>query len=288
MARNHNGKVALVTGAAVGIGQAYARRLAEDGADIVIVDRAVSDETVELVKAVGRNALAVRCDVSQPADIDALARETQACFGRCDILVNNAGIYPVQKFDDITFEDWRRVMSINLDSQFLMIKAFWPGMRERRWGRIVNQASDTFALNLTGFSHYISSKGGIIGLTRALASEFGEHGVTVNAIAPGLTRTPGTAGRNVKPGGPENVDEFAIAASHQSIKRGMVPGDLWDAVFPGERRRRACHRPDHLCRWRPRACLIRTRTDANAAIRRRGSPFRPPSRRACARCSSAC
>lgn len=132
----------------------------------------------------------------------------------------------MQKFDDITFEDWRRVMSINLDSQFLMIKAFWPGMRERRWGRIVNQASDTFALNLTGFSHYISSKGGIIGLTRALASEFGEHGVTVNAIAPGLTRTPGTAGRNVKPGGPENVDEFAIAASHQSIKRGMVPGDL--------------------------------------------------------------
>ena len=99
-------------------------------------------------------------------------------------------------------------------------------MRERRWGRIVNQASDTFALTLTGFAHYISSKGGIIGLTRALASEFGEYGVTVNAIAPRLTRTPGTVGHEAKPGGPENVDEFAIAASHQSIKRSMVPDDL--------------------------------------------------------------
>jgi NAD(P)-dependent dehydrogenase (short-subunit alcohol dehydrogenase family) len=226
MAHRHNGKVALVTGAAMGIGQAYAKRLAEDGADVVIVDRQAADETVEMVKLAGREALSVCCDVSQPSEITALARATEARFGRCDILVNNAGIYPVQRFDDITFEDWRRVMSINLDSQFLMIKAFWPGMRDRRWGRIVNQASDTFALTLTGFAHYISSKGGIIGLTRALASEFGEYGVTVNAIAPGLTRTPGTVGREAKPGGPENADEFAIAASHQSIKRSMVPDDL--------------------------------------------------------------
>jgi NAD(P)-dependent dehydrogenase (short-subunit alcohol dehydrogenase family) len=226
MAKSHIGKVAVITGAALGIGQAYAKRLAEDGADIVIADRQAADETVELVKAAGRNALAVRCDVGEPSDIAALARETQARFGRCDILVNNAGIYPVQSFDDITFEDWRRVMSINLDSQFLLIKAFWPGMRERRWGRIVNQASDTFMLNLPGFAHYIASKGGIIGFTRALASEFGEYGVTVNAIAPGLTRTPGTAWRNAKPGGPENVDDFAISASHQSIKRSMVPDDL--------------------------------------------------------------
>ena len=226
MAISHAGKVAVITGAALGIGQAYARRLAEDGADIVIADRQAAGETVALVEAAGRQALAVQCDVAQPSDIAELAKQVQSRFGRCDILVNNAGIYPVQRFDDISFEDWRRVMAINLDSQFLTIKAFWPGMRERRWGRIVNQASDTFALNLTGFTHYIASKGGIIGLTRALASEFGEHGVTVNAIAPGLTRTPGTSGRNAKPGAQEGVDEFAMAASHQSIKRGMTPGDL--------------------------------------------------------------
>src|SRR5262249_13991987 len=130
----------------------------------------------------------------------------EAQFSRCDILINNAGIYPIQMFDEMTFADWRRLMAINLDAQFLTIKAFASGMRQRRWGRIVNMASDTFLSNLTGFAHYIASKGGVIGLTRALASEFGEDGVTVNAIAPG--------------------DEFEAAAGHQSIKRGLMPEDL--------------------------------------------------------------
>ena len=178
------------------------------------------------MKAAGGSALAVSCDVSKPADVAALAQAVEAQFGRCDILVNNAGMYPIQTFDEMTFEDWRRIMSVNLDGQFLTIKAFAPGMRRRRWGRIVNQASDTFALNLVGFAHYIASKGGVIGLTRALASEFGEDGVTVNAIAPGLVRTPGTAGRKERLGGLEAADEFALVASQQSIKRGLVPEDL--------------------------------------------------------------
>ena len=134
MARSQIGRVALVTGAAVGIGQAYARRLAEDGADVVIADRDAADETVDLVKAVGRRALAVRCGVGQSSDVAALARETQSCFGRCDILVNNAGIYPVQKSDEITFEDWRRVMSVNLDSQGPVYAngEDWKGVQEKR------------------------------------------------------------------------------------------------------------------------------------------------------------
>jgi NAD(P)-dependent dehydrogenase (short-subunit alcohol dehydrogenase family) len=226
MARSQNGRVAVITGAALGIGQAYAKRLAEDGADIVIADLQAADETVALVKAAGRNALAVRCDISEPTGVAELAKETQARFGRCDILVNNAGIYPVQNFDDITFEDWRKVMAVNLDSQFLTIKAFWPGMRERKWGRIVNQASDTFLLNLPGFAHYIASKGGIIGFTRALASEFGEYNVTVNAIAPGLTFTPGTSWRAGKPGRDGNMDDFAMSASHQAVKHKLVPEDM--------------------------------------------------------------
>jgi NAD(P)-dependent dehydrogenase (short-subunit alcohol dehydrogenase family) len=223
MAKRHQDKVAVITGAALGIGQAYAQRLAEEGCSVVAADLRAADETVALAKAAGSRAIAVSCDVSKPEDVAALARAVEHEHGRCDILVNNAGIYPVQNFEDISFEDWRRVMSVNLDSQFLTIKAFSAGMKERRWGRIVNQASDTFALNLPGFAHYIASKGGIIGLTRALASEFGTYGVTVNAIAPGLTRTPGT---EAKPAARQGIDEFSIAASHQSIKRGMLPGDL--------------------------------------------------------------
>ncbi|MGA7488150.1 MAG: SDR family NAD(P)-dependent oxidoreductase [Xanthobacteraceae bacterium] len=226
MASSHSGKVAVITGAAAGIGQAYARRLAADGAEIVVADAQAGDTTVRLVQAAGGSAVAVRCDVSKPAEVAALAQAVDTQFGRCDILVNNAGVYPIQMFDDMTFEDWRRLMAINLDAQFLTIKAFAAGMRRRRWGRIVNMASDTFLSNLTGFAHYIASKGGVIGLTRALASEFGEDGVTVNAIAPGLVRTPGTIGRRRRPGRDEVRDEFEVAAGHQSIKRSLVPDDL--------------------------------------------------------------
>src|SRR5215475_8439830 len=218
VALEHIGKVAVITGAAAGIGQAYARRLADDGAKVVVADAQDGDATVGLVQAAGGSAVAVRCDVSEPAQVAALAQAVEAQFGRCDILVNNAGIYPIQMFDEMTFADWRRLMAINLDAQFLTIKAFASGMRRRRWGRIVNMASDTFHSNLTGFTHYIASKGGVIGLTRALASEFGEDGVTVNAIAPGLTRTTGTIGRKERSTGLEGADEFALAASHQSIK----------------------------------------------------------------------
>ena len=96
----------------------------------------------------------------------------------------------MQSFDEITFDDWRRVLSVNLDSMFLMTKAFAGGMRQRRWGRIVNMASDTVSLVVPGFVHYITSKAGVIGFTRALATDFGEDGITANAIAPGQTRTP--------------------------------------------------------------------------------------------------
>jgi len=225
MANSHIGKVAVITGAAAGLGQAFARRLAQDGAKVVVADASDGDETVSLIQAGGGSAIALRCDLGKPADVTALAQAVHAQFGRCDILVNNAGIYPIQTFDEMTFEDWRRLMAINLDAAFLTVKAFAPGMRQRRWGRIVNMASDTFQSNLTGFAHYIASKGGVIGLTRALASEFGEDGVTVNAIAPGLTRTTGTIGRK-KRRGDADVDEFARAASGQSIKRALVPDDL--------------------------------------------------------------
>lgn len=225
MPGRHDNKIAVITGAAAGIGQAYAKRLASEGATVVLVDRENAGETLKLIG--GDRKQSVRCDLADPADIGRMAETVLGAFGRCDILVNNAGIYPVQKFEDIAYEDWRRIMAVNLDAQFLTVKAFAPGMRQRRWGRIVNQASDVFALVLTGFVHYTASKGGVIGLTRALASEFGNDGVTVNAIAPGLIRTPGTAGRKDAPGGLQgDIDEFSIAASHQAIKRPLTVDDL--------------------------------------------------------------
>jgi NAD(P)-dependent dehydrogenase (short-subunit alcohol dehydrogenase family) len=229
MAKKHQGRIAIVSGGASGIGQAAAVRLAEDGCTVVIADREPAAETLRLIEAIAGQATAIHCDVSDPASVAALSKEVVAGVARCDILVNCAGIYPAQSFDEITFDDWRRVLSVNLDSMFLMTKAFVGGMRERRWGRIINFASDTVSLVVPGFTHYITSKAGIIGLTRALATEFGEYEITVNAIAPGLTRTKGTLARN-EMGGLSNDDFFNLIANMQSIKRGERASDLVGAV----------------------------------------------------------
>ena len=120
----------------------------------------------------------------------------------------------------------RRLMAINLDSAFLCASAFVPGMKARRWGRIVNMASSTLGSVVTGFVHYVASKGGIVGFTRALASELGPFGITVNAISPGLTRTPGTIARKPRPGLASMDEEFAQIATFQAIRRPEVPADL--------------------------------------------------------------
>lgn len=221
MERGHKDKVAVVTGGANGIGQAYAKRLAEDGAHVALADLEMAEETAAIVRAAGREALAVRCDVSSPDDVATLAAEVERAFGRCDILINNAGIFPNQAFEEVTFEDWRRVMSINLDSMFLTAKAFTPGMTARGWGRVVNMASNTFGTPVTGYAHYVASKGGVIGFTRALASDLAPHGVTVNAIAPSLVRTTGTTVTQ-----PRSDERFAWVAHAQAIDRTQTPDDL--------------------------------------------------------------
>jgi NAD(P)-dependent dehydrogenase (short-subunit alcohol dehydrogenase family) len=226
MGKGHRDKVAVITGGANGIGQAFAKRLAEDGAHVAVADLAPGDATVKLVEQAGREALACKCDVSSPDAVAAMAKEVQGRFGRCDILINCAGIFPQQAFEDMAFADWRRLMSINLDSAFLTASAFVPGMKARRWGRIVNMASSTLGSVVTGFVHYVASKGGIVGFTRALASELGPHGITVNAISPGLTRTPGTVARKPRPGLASMDEEFASVATFQAIRRPEVPDDL--------------------------------------------------------------
>jgi len=126
----------------------------------------------------------------------------------------------------MTFADWRHVMSINLDAAFLTTSAFIPGMKRRGWGRIVNMASSTFGTVVTDYAHYVASKGGVIGFTRALASEFGPFGITVNAISPSLVRSQGTLSRAPRFGRATMDEEFAALAKRQAVPRPELPEDL--------------------------------------------------------------
>jgi NAD(P)-dependent dehydrogenase (short-subunit alcohol dehydrogenase family) len=230
MAKGNKDKVAVITGAASGIGQAFAKRLAEDGAHIAIVDIGDGRDTVKMVDAAGRQAIAVKCDVASESLVTAMAKQVHDKFGHVDIVVNCAGIFPQKNFPEMTFADWRHVLSINLDGTFLVTAAFVPGMRARKWGRIVNMTSSALGSVVTGFAHYVASKGGIVGFTRALATDLAPDGITVNAIAPGLTRSPGTLVRQPRPGFKTMDEEFAAVAQMQAIKRVEVPEDLVGAV----------------------------------------------------------
>jgi len=151
-------------------------------------------------------------------------------LGAPDIVINCAGIFPQRNFLDMTFEDWRKVLSTNLDSTFLVTSAFVPGMVQKKWGRIVGMASSTLGSVTTGFAHYMSSKAGIVGFIRAISADLAAHGITANAISPGLTRSPGTLSRAPRPQFKTMDDEFEAVAQMQAIKRVEVPDDLVGAV----------------------------------------------------------
>ncbi|MFN3658396.1 MAG: SDR family NAD(P)-dependent oxidoreductase [Pseudolabrys sp.] len=231
MGKGHKDKVAVVTGAASGLGQAFAKRLAEEGVDIAAVDLGDSAATVQAVQAAGRKAAAFTCDVSSPDAVAAMAAEVGKAFPRVDIVINTAGIFPQIPLEKVTYAEWRRIIGTNLDGTFLVSMAFLPGMKARGWGRIVNFSSSTVGSVVTGFVPYVASKLGIVGFTRALATELGPFGITVNAIQPGLTMTPGASSRPPRAGFATMEEEFAdVANRFQAIKRVEVPEDLTGAV----------------------------------------------------------
>jgi len=188
------GKVALVTGAAQGIGKAVALLLARNGADIVISDINLekAEETAKEVQALGRKALATKVDVATLGDVEKMVETILAQFGKVDILVNNAGIARDKLILRMTEEDWDAVLNINLKGTFNCTKAVVRHMSKQRSGKIVNIASVVGEMGNAGQGNYAASKAGVIGFTKTIAREFAQRGINVNAIAPGYIETPMT------------------------------------------------------------------------------------------------
>jgi 3-oxoacyl-[acyl-carrier protein] reductase len=187
------GRIALVTGAASGIGKGIAIAFAREGADVLVADRVVEAAAADVlggIKAFGRASLFVRTDVSDAKSVQSMADAALARFGRVDILVNNAGIFTESLIENLSIEDWDRVVDTNLRGTFLCIRALIGQMLERGDGRIINIASQLGQIGGTSVGHYAASKAGIIGLTKSLGREVSRRGVLVNAIAPGPIHTP--------------------------------------------------------------------------------------------------
>lgn len=221
--RTH-GRTAIVTGAARGIGQAIATRLAADGAKVAVVDLRGGDETVEQITATGGTAAAFTCDVSDREQVFATVAAVTEQLGAPSILVNNAGLHanPPIPFDELPTDVWNHYMNVDLNSVFHFCQAALPAMREAKWGRIINMSSGSInAFTHPGMSHYITAKTALVGITRALASEVGVDGITVNAIAPGGVRTPG-------------LEEIADEALMQSIAdKQAIPNIVEPAHIAG-------------------------------------------------------
>ena len=187
-------KVALVTGARRGIGRGIALALAEVGAKVVVtdIDEKECQEVVKEIEKSGGEAIAKKVDVTNKKEVEEAVKAAIDKFGKLDILVNNAGIAPFKPFLELTEEDWDKVLDINLKGYFLSAQAVAKEMVKQKWGRIINIASVAMGQQGIGFStlvHYVASKGGVAGMTEALAVELAPYGINVNAISPGLIET---------------------------------------------------------------------------------------------------
>ncbi len=221
------GQVAIVTGAAQGIGYATAIRLAEEGAAIALFDmnKELLKNTEAKIQALGVRAMGLVVDISNEDQVQAAVTKVHKEFGSLEIMVNVAGIWSFIPLEQLTFEEWKRIQAVNLDGPFLMNRAAFVLMKEARYGRIINIGSSAFFLGSAWMAHYTASKGGVIGLTRTVASEGGEFGITANVVAPGLTNTEG--GKSSF-GAEEYVKNFV--ASQLQVKRLGEAYEVAEAV----------------------------------------------------------
>jgi 3-oxoacyl-[acyl-carrier protein] reductase len=243
-----SGRVALVTGASRGLGRADALALARAGADVVVADLLVeselteetdrygalatvarqqglvhTEETVEEIRRMGRRAIAVRCDVTDRPQVDAAVERAVAELGSVDILVNNAGTLDhAAQFQQQSAELWERDLRVNLTGAFNCAQAAWPHMRERGWGRIVNMASVAGTLGGFGQASYSTTKAGLLGLTRTLAMEGARHGITCNAIVPGVIGTEAFSMANAA------MNERIVART--ALKRPGEPEEIANTI----------------------------------------------------------
>ncbi|HEY1372243.1 MAG TPA: SDR family oxidoreductase [Candidatus Binatia bacterium] len=219
-------KVAIVTGAAQGIGAAYARGLAKESAAVAVVDILDPNPTVKAIQDSGGRALALKIDVSDEKQTQEMAKKTLDAFGGIDILINNAAIYGTivrKKFEEITAEEWDKLYSVNVKGIFLCVKAVAPQMKSQQSGKIINATSSTFFKGNEDFLHYVSSKGAVVAMTRSLARELGEYNINVNAIAPGQTLSEA----NLKRG--DKVDSNSLRI--RLLKKRLYPEDLVGTII---------------------------------------------------------
>jgi NAD(P)-dependent dehydrogenase (short-subunit alcohol dehydrogenase family) len=214
-------RVAIVTGGAQGIGRAIVDKLAAEGATVVVVD--LNGAGAEAAAAANPGAVGMQADVSSQDDVSRVVNDTVSRFGKLDILVNNAAIVPFTAWDDVDFAEWRRILSVNLDGVFLACRAGSDAMRTQGYGRIVNIVSNTLVAGTPNMAAYVAAKGGVFGFTRALATEIGKYGITVNSVSPGLTASEGVMAS-------PHAGAFDFVQSLQAIPRRGEPADIAPVV----------------------------------------------------------